>query len=100
MSLSSNQPSFISHSGWNFLITDAPHDDNIDAYIKALKKHNISNFVRACDPSYSTEKLAKKKITVHVSTVIGFCFFFSILGVNHSNATCPIVVLCALVYRV
>ena len=66
MTTKSNPPSFIQHNGWNFLITDAPSEDNLDAYIKQLKKRNVHNLVRACDPSYSTSKLKKKKIVVHV----------------------------------
>jgi len=65
MATKSNPPSFIQSNGWNFLITDAPHDDNLVAYLKQLKKHNVHNVVRACDPSYATEKLKKKKIDVH-----------------------------------
>jgi len=63
--MSGNPPSFIQFKGWNFLITDAPTDETLDAYLKILKKHNVHCLVRACDPSYELAKLTKKKIEVH-----------------------------------
>lgn len=89
--MSGNPPSFIQYKGWNFLITDAPSSDALDAYIKVLKAHNVHNVVRACDPSYDAEKLRKKKIDIHVrfeSSIIIFqkrkkniVIFFSYFGV-------------------
>jgi protein tyrosine phosphatase type 4A len=47
------------------LIFDAPTDQNIDLYVKEMKKHNVTHLVRACDPSYETDKLQSCAIEVH-----------------------------------
>eukprot|EP01114_Cavostelium_apophysatum_P004468 TRINITY_DN1471_c0_g1_i2.p1 TRINITY_DN1471_c0_g1~~TRINITY_DN1471_c0_g1_i2.p1 ORF type:complete len:164 (+),score=26.61 TRINITY_DN1471_c0_g1_i2:351-842(+) len=60
-----NPPSVVEYKSWKFLIFDAPTDANIDMYIKEFKKHNVNNLVRACDPSYSTDKLLSSEIKVH-----------------------------------
>jgi len=59
-----NPPSLVEYKGWKFLIFDAPTDANIASYIKEFKKNNIGNLVRACDPSYSIEKVEKEGIEV------------------------------------
>jgi len=48
-----------SEIGWRFFICDAPTDGNLDLYLKELKSNDVCDFVRACDPSYKTEKLEK-----------------------------------------
>jgi len=68
MTLSSslpNPPSLVEHKGWKFLIFDAPTDANLDLYIKEFKQYNVTHLVRACDPSYSTEKLEKAGVDIH-----------------------------------
>jgi len=60
-----NPPTLLEYKGWKFLIFDAPTDANIEAYLKELKKNNVSIVVRACDPSYSIEPLEKEGISVH-----------------------------------
>jgi len=60
-----NSPSLVEHKGCRFVICDAPNDENVDVYIQEFKKFNISHLVRACDPSYKTDKLTAAGITVH-----------------------------------
>jgi len=60
-----NPPSVVEYKTWKFLIFDAPTDANLESYIREFKKHNVTNLVRACDPSYGTELLLKEGIQVH-----------------------------------
>jgi len=60
-----NPPSVVEYKGLRFLIFDAPTDANIDAYIKEFLSHNVVCLVRACEPSYSTDKLLQANIKVH-----------------------------------
>eukprot|EP01117_Protostelium_nocturnum_P002271 TRINITY_DN12921_c0_g1_i1.p2 TRINITY_DN12921_c0_g1~~TRINITY_DN12921_c0_g1_i1.p2 ORF type:complete len:164 (+),score=41.62 TRINITY_DN12921_c0_g1_i1:251-742(+) len=60
-----NSPSLIEYKGLKFLIFDAPTDATLDVYIKVFKKHGVHHLVRACDPSYSTEKLLAEGIEVN-----------------------------------
>jgi len=65
MSALPNPPSFVEYKTVRFLIFDAPTDANIELYIKELKDNNVTHLIRACDPSYSTEKLQQAGIEVH-----------------------------------
>jgi protein tyrosine phosphatase type 4A len=58
------QPSLIEYKGAKFLITDAPTDNNLPAYIQEFKKHDVKTIVRTCDPSYSSATVAKEGINV------------------------------------
>lgn len=60
-----NKPSFIEHGHLRFLIIDAPTDVNVEAYIKEFKAHNVSDLVRACECSYSAERIIKGGVNVH-----------------------------------
>jgi len=60
-----NPPSVVEYKNWKFVIFDAPTDANVNDYIAEFKQHSVTNLVRACDPSYSTEKLEKEGIKVH-----------------------------------
>jgi len=60
-----NPPSVVEYKSSKFLIFDAPTEANLDMYIKEFKSHHVTHLVRACDPSYSTEKLKNENITVH-----------------------------------
>jgi len=60
-----NPPSIVEFKSWKFLIFDAPTEANIDIYIAEFKKNNVAHLVRACDPSYATDKLLKSDIQVH-----------------------------------
>jgi len=60
-----NPPSLIENGVYRFLIFDAPNDDNLPVYISELKKFNVRNLVRACDPTYSVDPLRNAGISVH-----------------------------------
>jgi len=60
-----NSPSYIQYKNWSFFLCDAPTDANLDTYLQEFVKHNVKHLVRACAPSYSTEKLTAAGITVH-----------------------------------
>jgi len=65
MSALPNAPSLVEYKTSRFLIFDAPTDQNLDLYIKEMKKYNVKHLVRACDPSYETDKLTSGGIEVH-----------------------------------
>ncbi|XP_063217453.1 PRL-1 phosphatase-like [Bacillus rossius redtenbacheri] len=58
-------PCEIEFKNTKFLITDRPTDQNIHNYIQELKKHNVKDVVRVCEPSYNTDKLKKEGINVY-----------------------------------
>jgi len=60
-----NPPSLVENGNYRFLIFDAPNDDNLPQYIQELKRNNVHNVVRACDPTYSIEPLRAIDIKVH-----------------------------------
>jgi protein tyrosine phosphatase type 4A len=60
-----NPPSYIEYKNWKFLIFDAPTEANLELYLKEMKKHNVSQLARACDPSYPTDSLEASGIKVH-----------------------------------
>jgi len=60
-----NPPSLVEYGKYRFLIFDAPNDDNLPQYIHELKRNNVHNVVRACDPTYSIEPLRAIDIKVH-----------------------------------
>jgi len=59
-----NPPSLVENGNYRFLIFDAPNDDNLSQYIIELKRHNVHNLVRACDPTYSVDPLRAIQINV------------------------------------
>jgi len=59
-----NPPSIVEYKSWKFVIFDAPTEANLDVYIKELQKESVTHLVRACDPSYSIDKLGKEGISV------------------------------------
>lgn len=60
-----NKPSFIEHGSLRFLIIDAPTEVNVDAYVKEMRSHNVTDLVRACECHYSRERVAGSGIRVH-----------------------------------
>lgn len=48
-----------------FLIMDAPRPNNLHLYIKECKKHNVTDVVRVCEPTYSETDLIKAGIQLH-----------------------------------
>ncbi|EFX63968.1 hypothetical protein DAPPUDRAFT_305822 [Daphnia pulex] len=57
-------PSEISYKEMRFLITDRPTDQTITNFIEELKKHNVMDVVRVCEPTYKIEELRKEGIEV------------------------------------
>lgn len=57
-------PSEISYKDMRFLITDRPTDQTIPNFIEELKKHNVLDVVRVCEPTYEVEELRKEGIEV------------------------------------
>jgi len=64
MSRLPNPPSYVKHGDCEFLIMDAPTDQNLPAYIAELKKRNVKTIVRACEPTYSSELLQKEDMKI------------------------------------
>lgn len=60
-----NPPSVIEYKTWRFFLCDAPNDANLDIYLQEFVKNGVKRVIRACAPSYSTEKLAALGISVH-----------------------------------
>ncbi|XP_056630947.1 PRL-1 phosphatase-like [Diorhabda sublineata] len=54
----------ISHRGFKFLITKNPSNNNLETFIKELKKNNVKIVVRVCEPTYDTEALKGAGIQV------------------------------------
>eukprot|EP00536_Pseudo-nitzschia_multiseries_P013412 jgi/Psemu1/309952/fgenesh1_kg.572_\ len=48
-----------------FLIMDAPRHGNLHLYIKEMRKHSVTDLVRACEPTYQTGELQTAGISVH-----------------------------------
>jgi len=57
-------PCEIEYKNMKFLITDRPTDQNIHSYIMELKKHNVKDVVRVCEPTYKVEELRSEGISV------------------------------------
>lgn len=66
MRLKDNRPApcEIEYKNMKFLITDRPTDQSIQSYIQELKKHNVKDVVRVCEPSYKIEELQNEGINV------------------------------------
>ncbi|ESN94773.1 hypothetical protein HELRODRAFT_193782 [Helobdella robusta] len=64
MTVRKPEPAEISFRGFRFLITDRPTDIFMDKYIDELKKHNATEVIRVCDPTYDTTKLINSGISV------------------------------------
>lgn len=48
-----------------FLIMDAPRSTNLHLYIKECKKHNVTDVVRICEPTYNKSDLLNAGIQLH-----------------------------------
>lgn len=57
--------SFISYKNMNFLILDCPTDNTLPQYLKEFKRNHVTDVVRVCEPTYSTNLLDANGITVH-----------------------------------
>ena len=59
-----NRPSLIEYKQYRFLVMDAPTDTNLPAYTDILKKKHAVALVRACEPTYKTQRLTAAGIRV------------------------------------
>jgi len=59
-----NPPSSLKHGKLEFVIMDAPTDDNLRTYINELRKKRVRCVVRTCEPTYSEEPLEKAQMNV------------------------------------
>jgi len=57
--------SSLKHPPMQFLIMPAPRPENLHQYIKECKKHNVTDIVRVCEPTYSKQELDKAGIKLH-----------------------------------
>ncbi|KYN02303.1 PREDICTED: protein tyrosine phosphatase type IVA 1 [Cyphomyrmex costatus] len=57
-------PAEIEYKNMKFLITDRPNDQTIHTFIQELKKHNVKDVVRVCEPTYKVEELKSEGINV------------------------------------
>lgn len=51
--------------GIRFLILDCPTDSTLPFYMQELKRNNVTDVVRCCEPTYRAETLQAEGITVH-----------------------------------
>ncbi|KFH72425.1 hypothetical protein MVEG_02716 [Podila verticillata NRRL 6337] len=51
--------------GIRFLILDCPTDSTLPFYLAELKRNNVTDVVRCCEPTYRAETLQNEGITVH-----------------------------------
>ncbi|KAI8594647.1 hypothetical protein EDD21DRAFT_421474 [Dissophora ornata] len=51
--------------GIRFLILDCPTDSTLPFYLAELKRNNVTDVVRCCEPTYSPATLLAEKISVH-----------------------------------
>ncbi|KAI8351036.1 protein-tyrosine phosphatase-like protein, partial [Mortierella sp. GBAus27b] len=51
--------------GIRFLILDCPTDSTLPFYLAELKRNNVTDVVRCCEPTYSAETLLAESIVVH-----------------------------------
>mmetsp|Transcript_26111 Transcript_26111/g.59454 ORF Transcript_26111/g.59454 Transcript_26111/m.59454 type:complete len:171 (-) Transcript_26111:30-542(-) len=58
----------VEHGKFKIIIMDAPSDANAAGYVKELKTFGVTDVVRTCEPTYSTERFEKEGIRVHEMT--------------------------------
>ncbi len=59
------RPTFLTQPPLQFLVMDAPRQTNLYQYIKECKKHNVTDIVRVCEPTYSKVDLENAGIKLH-----------------------------------
>lgn len=57
-------PSEIEYKNMRFLIMDRPTDSNMQTFIEELKRCNVKDVVRVCEPTYRIDQLQKEGISV------------------------------------
>ncbi|KAJ0406652.1 hypothetical protein P43SY_009763 [Pythium insidiosum] len=60
-----NKPTLVQWEHLAFVIMDAPNDSNLHLYLKELKKHNVTDLVRACEVTYNRSAVEAAGIRVH-----------------------------------
>lgn len=63
-SMAKPEPAAVEFKGMKFLVTDRPSDLSMDKYIEELKKHNATDVVRVCEPTYNVKRLKSAGIAV------------------------------------
>jgi protein tyrosine phosphatase type IVA len=59
------KPTLIDVAPMNFLIMDAPRQGNLHVYIKEMRKLNVTEVVRVCEPTYGVGELNSAGINLH-----------------------------------
>ncbi|ORX93355.1 phosphatases II [Basidiobolus meristosporus CBS 931.73] len=57
--------SFIEYKDLRFLILDCPTNSNIQIYLREFHHYLVTDVVRVCEPTYSTEPLINAGIAIH-----------------------------------
>nr|CCA18463.1 protein tyrosine phosphatase type IVA protein 1 put [Albugo laibachii Nc14] len=60
-----NKPTLVQWANLSFVIMDAPTNDNLQFYLKELKRYNVTDLVRACEITYDREAVNAAGIKVH-----------------------------------
>lgn len=60
-----NPPTFVEWNGLRFLVMDAPSENNLELYLRELRRHHVRDLVRVCDPTYSRETVERQGIRLH-----------------------------------
>jgi protein tyrosine phosphatase type 4A len=59
------KPTLMEVKPMRFLIMDAPRQANLHLYIKEMRKHSVTDVVRACEPTYQGAELQTAGIGLH-----------------------------------
>ncbi|CAB3995333.1 tyrosine phosphatase type IVA 1 [Paramuricea clavata] len=57
-------PAVIEYKKMRFMIMDRPTNANLKTYIEELKRRDVHDVVRVCEPTYNVEPLKKEGISV------------------------------------
>jgi len=80
--------------GVRFLILDCPTDSTLPFYLAELKRNNVTDVVRCCEPTYRAETLQSEGITVHDwpfrdGAVVGFFSDLIFKAKKHQDMEAP-----------
>lgn len=79
-----NPPCLIVYREMRFLLMDAPSELTVPLYIKEMHRHNVTDLVRVCEPTYSRPTVEASGIRMHVRAFI----FNPRLGLDLSRWCC------------
>ncbi len=65
MAAPANASSFVERGSLRFLMIDCPTNANLDAYIKDMKAHNVTDLAHACEAPYDGSRVASAGIRMH-----------------------------------